>query len=219
CPFSRFPKFSEFTNKTPENISEMERVGKQGDFILVSRLKTGHAKVKARIQDSMYQGLDAVEVEIQILEHILLSPAHNIYLMVGTSIRYQVLKGLTTELSMPCDEYELHLENSVVNTNGNPDVAVARLDQRTSTVTAIQLGHINVVLYQKSLRMQDVFHLTDSTLFVVQPASLGFKIHPGSNWVLEMGRDYDILIEVLDKSGNKLYLSDISKAQSKSTRR
>lgn len=33
----------------------MERVGKQGDIILVSGLKTGHAKLKAKIQESLYK--------------------------------------------------------------------------------------------------------------------------------------------------------------------
>lgn len=52
---------------------------------------------------------------------------------------------------MPCDQYELHLQNSVVGPNGNPDIAVASLDQSTSKVTAMQLGHINVVLDHKSI--------------------------------------------------------------------
>lgn len=56
---------------------------------------------------------------------------------------------------MPCDQYELHLENSVVGPNESPDVPVARLDQRTSTVTAVQLGHINVVLDHKSILLEN----------------------------------------------------------------
>lgn len=52
---------------------------------------------------------------------------------------------------MPCDQYELHLQNSVVGPNGNPDVAVASLDQSSSTITGVQLGHINVVLDYKSI--------------------------------------------------------------------
>ena len=52
---------------------------------------------------------------------------------------------------MPCDQYELNLRNSVVGPNGNPDVPVASLDQSTSIVTAIQLGHTNVVLDHKSI--------------------------------------------------------------------
>ncbi|XP_061908725.1 nuclear pore membrane glycoprotein 210 isoform X1 [Entelurus aequoreus] len=207
----RVLKFSESTYTPLGYISDMERVGKQGNIILVSGLKTGHAKVKAKIQESLYQNVHAAEVKLLILENILLSPAHDVYLLAGTSIRYQVLKirqGSITELSMPCDQYELRLQNSVVDPGTKPDIAVARLDQRTSTVTAAQLGHINVVLDHKSLRMQGVFRLPNSTLFVVNPAYLGFKIHPGDSWVLETGREYDILIEVFDKSGNKMYLSD-----------
>lgn len=48
-------KFSESTYTPPGYISEMERVGKQGDIILVSGLKTGHAKLKAKIQESLYK--------------------------------------------------------------------------------------------------------------------------------------------------------------------
>lgn len=207
----RVLKFSESTYTPPAYISEMERVGKQGDIILVSGLKTGHAKLKAKIQEPLYKDVGAAEVKLLILENILLSPAHDVYLLAGTSIRYKVLKirqGTMTELSMPCDQYELHVQNSVIGTNGNSDVSVASLDQSTSTVTAIQLGHINVVLDHKSLRMQGVSRLPNSTLYVVESGYLGFKIQPGDSWVLETGRVYDIVIEVFDKSGYKIYLSD-----------
>ncbi|KAJ0036931.1 hypothetical protein NQD34_005608 [Periophthalmus magnuspinnatus] len=51
----RVLKFSESTYTPPGYISEMERVGKQGDIILVSGLKTGHAQLKAKIQESLYK--------------------------------------------------------------------------------------------------------------------------------------------------------------------
>uniref|UniRef100_A0A672IUC1 BIG2 domain-containing protein n=1 Tax=Salarias fasciatus TaxID=181472 RepID=A0A672IUC1_SALFA len=207
----RVLKFSESTYMPPGYISEMERVGKQGDIILVSGLKTGHAKLKAKIQEPLYQDVGAAEVRLLILENILLSPAHDVYLLAGSSIRYRVLKirqGTITELSMPCDQYELHLRNGVIGPDGKPDVAVASLDQSTSTVTAVQLGHINVVLDHKSLRMQGVSRLPNSTLYVVEPGYIGFKIYPGDSWVLEAGRVYNILIEVFDKTSNKIYLSD-----------
>lgn len=38
----------------------------------------------------------------------------------------------------------------------------------------------------------------------------GFTVQPGDRWVLETGRLYEITIEVLDKTGNKVYLSDVS---------
>ncbi|KAM4609800.1 nuclear pore membrane glycoprotein 210 [Polymixia lowei] len=207
----RVLKFSESTYTPPGYITEMERVGKQGDIILVSGLKTGHAKLKAKIQEALYKDVGAAEVRLLILENILLSPAHDVYLLAGTSIQYKVQKirqGKITELSMPCDQYELHLQNSVVGPDGNPELTVASLDQSSSTVTAVQLGHINVVLDHKSLRMQGVSRLPNSTLYVVEPGYLGFKIHPGDSWVLETGREYDILIKVFDKSSNKMFLSD-----------
>lgn len=53
--FLRVLKFSESTYTPPAYISEMERVGKQGDTILVSGLKTGHARLKAKIQEPLYE--------------------------------------------------------------------------------------------------------------------------------------------------------------------
>ncbi|XP_041655352.1 nuclear pore membrane glycoprotein 210 isoform X2 [Cheilinus undulatus] len=207
----RVLKFSESTYTPLAYISEMERVGKQGDVILVSGLKTGHAKLKAKIQEPLYKDVGAAEVRLLILENILLSPEHDVYLLAGTSIRYRVLKirqGMMTELPMPSDNYELHLQNSVVGPDGNPEVAVASLDQSSSTATANQIGHINVVLDHKSPRMQGVSHLPNNTLYVVEPGYLGFKIRPGDSWVLETSRVYDIYIEVFDKSGHKIHLSD-----------
>jgi len=58
---------------------------------------------------------------------------------------------LTAELSMPCDQYELQLQNGVVTANGNPEAPVAHLDQSSSTVFALQHGHTNIVLDHKSI--------------------------------------------------------------------
>uniref|UniRef100_A0A8C2CNG6 Nucleoporin 210 n=1 Tax=Cyprinus carpio TaxID=7962 RepID=A0A8C2CNG6_CYPCA len=198
---SRVLRFAESAYTPPAYISEMERVGHQGDIILVSGIKTGHAKLKAKIQEPIYKDVGAAEVRLLILENILLSPAYDVYLLAGTSIKYKVQKirqGKITELSMPCDQYELHLQNGVVAPNGNPDAPVANLDQSSSTVFALQQGHTNIVLDHKS-----ILH-TSFLSFCL----LAFKIHPEDRWVLETGRKYEIFIEVFDKSGHKIYLSD-----------
>ncbi|MCI4387096.1 hypothetical protein PGIGA_G00070160 [Pangasianodon gigas] len=207
----RVLKFSESTYTPPMYISEMERVGKQGDIILVSGIKTGHAKLKAKIQEPLYTHVGAAEVQLLILENILLSPAYDVYLLARTSIKYKVQKirqGKITELSMPCDQYELQLKNSVVAPGGDAYSAVAELDPSTSTVFALQHGHTNIVLDHKTLGMKGASRLPNSTLYVVDPGYLVFKINPGERWVLETGRTYEIFIEVFDKSSNKIYLSD-----------
>eukprot|EP00070_Physeter_catodon_P027658 XP_028334552.1 nuclear pore membrane glycoprotein 210 isoform X1 [Physeter catodon] len=189
----------------------MEKAAKQGDTILVSGMKTGSSKLKARIQEAVYKNVRPAEVRLLILENILLNPAYDVYLMVGTSIRYKVQKirqGKITELSMPSDQYELQLQNNVWGPEGDPGRPVAVLAQDTSLVTAVQLGQSNLVLGHRSIRMQGASRLPNSTIYVVEPGYLGFTVHPGGRWVLETGRLYEITVEVLDKSGNKVYLSD-----------
>ncbi|KAI4554062.1 hypothetical protein MJT46_020059 [Ovis ammon polii x Ovis aries] len=189
----------------------MEKAAKQGDTILVSGLKTGSSKLKARIQEAVYKNVHPAEVRLLVLENILLNPAHDVYLLVGTSIRYSVQKirqGKITELSMPSDQYELQLLNNVWDPQGAPGRPVAVLAQDTSTVTAVQLGQSSLVLGHKSIRMQGASRLPNSTIYVVEPGYLGFTVHPGGRWVLETGRLYEVTVEVLDKSGNRVYLSD-----------
>uniref|UniRef100_A0A8C3QCD3 Uncharacterized protein n=1 Tax=Geospiza parvula TaxID=87175 RepID=A0A8C3QCD3_GEOPR len=208
----RILKFLESTYIPPSYILEMEKVAKQGDTILVSGMKTGSSKLKARLQESIYKDVQPAEVRLLILENILLNPAYDIYLLVGTSIQYRVQKlrqgKITGLFSMPSDQYELQLQNNILHPKGDPSWPVAKLDQATSTVTALQQGQTNIILVHKSIRMQGVSRLPNSTVCVVPPAYLGFTVHPGDRWVLETGRLYEITVDVYDKSSNKVYLSD-----------
>uniref|UniRef100_G3SLU3 Nucleoporin 210 n=1 Tax=Loxodonta africana TaxID=9785 RepID=G3SLU3_LOXAF len=207
----RILTFLESTYIPPSYISEMEKVAQQGDTILVSGMKTGSSKLKARIQEGVYKNVRPAEVRLLILENILLNPAYDVYLMVGTSIHYKVQKirqGRITELAMPSDQYELQLQNSILGAEGDPARPVAVLAQETSTVTALQLGQSNLVLGHRSIRMQGASRLPNSTIYVVEPGYLGFTIHPGDQWVLEIGRLYEVTIDVFDKSSNKVYLSE-----------
>ncbi|NXX77107.1 PO210 protein, partial [Urocolius indicus] len=204
----RILKFLESTYVPPSYISEMEKVAKQGDTILVSGMKTGSSKLEARIQESVYKHVHPAEIRLLILENILLNPAYDIYLLVGTSIQYRVQKirqGKITELTMPSDQYELQLQNNVLGPEADASQPVAKLNRATSVVTAFQQGQTNLT---SGIRMRGVSRLPNSTIYVVNPGYLGFAVHPGDRWVLETGRLYEITIEVYDKSSNKVYLSD-----------
>uniref|UniRef100_A0A8C0VTF7 Nucleoporin 210 n=1 Tax=Cyanistes caeruleus TaxID=156563 RepID=A0A8C0VTF7_CYACU len=197
----RILKFLESTYIPPSYILEMEKVAKQGDTILVSGMRTGSSKLKARLQESIYKDVHPAEVRLLILENILLNPVYDIYLLVGTSIQYRVQKlsqGKITEIAMPSDQYELQLQNNILHPKGVPSWPVAKLDQATSIVTALQQGQTSLILVDKSCW----FALFNISCFA------GFTVHPGDRWVLETGRRYEITIEVYDKSRNKVYLSD-----------
>lgn len=66
---------------------------------------------------------------------------------------------------MPCDQYELYLQDGVAGADGNTDLAVASLDQSTSTVNALQLGHINVLLDHKSFLFKTTYTSYDLDQF------------------------------------------------------
>ncbi|XP_061474146.1 nuclear pore membrane glycoprotein 210 isoform X2 [Rhineura floridana] len=207
----RILKFSESTYTPPSYILEMEKVAKQGDIVLVSGMKTGSSKLKARIQETVYKNVPPAEVRLFILENIILNPAYDIYLLVGMSVQYKVQKirqGKITELMMPSDQYELQLQNNTLSPGGDPAWAVAKFDQATSTVTALQRGQTNIVLCHKSVSMQGASKLPNGTIYIVDPGYLGFSIHPADKWVLETERLYEIIVEVYDKSSNKVHLSE-----------
>uniref|UniRef100_A0A8C6NDG7 Uncharacterized protein n=1 Tax=Melopsittacus undulatus TaxID=13146 RepID=A0A8C6NDG7_MELUD len=204
----RILKFFESTYIPPSYISEMEKVAKQGDTILVSGMKTGSSKIEARIEENIYTHVQPAEVRLLILENILLNPAYDVYLLVGTSVQYRVQtvrQGKITELRMPSDQYELQLQNNIPGHEGDAAWSVAKLDQASSVVTALRRGQTNIT---SGIRMQGVSRLPNSTVYVVDPGYLGFTIQPCDRWVLETGRLYEITIEVYDKSSNKVYLSD-----------
>lgn len=52
---------------------------------------------------------------------------------------------------MPSDQYELQLQNHVPGPEGDRSGPVAKLEQATSLVTALQQGQTNLVLGHKSI--------------------------------------------------------------------
>lgn len=64
---------------------------------------------------------------------------------------FSCIFDLFTELMMPSDQYELQLQNNTLVSNGNLAWPVAKLDQATSTVTALQRGQTNIVLGHKNI--------------------------------------------------------------------
>nr|KAF6316354.1 nucleoporin 210 like [Pipistrellus kuhlii] len=207
----RILKYSEAEYSPPAYITEMEKEGKQGDIILVSGIKTGAAIVKVQILEPFYKKVAAAVIRLLVLENVFLVPSHDIYLLVGTGIRYRVAKmvqGRVTEMRFPLEHYMLELQNHKVAHNASSSGKVAVLDEKTAAVTAIQLGHANLIFVHKNVHMRSVSGLPNSTIYVVQPGFLGFTVQPGGRWSLEVGQVYVITVEVFDKSNTKVYISD-----------
>ncbi|KAL8184556.1 UNVERIFIED_CONTAM: hypothetical protein K2H54_020351, partial [Gekko kuhli] len=184
----RILKYSEAEYSPPDYIVEMEREEKQGDRILVSGIKTGAAVIKVRIQEPSYKKVAAAMVRLLVLENIFLMPSYDVSLLVGAYIRYKigkVVQGKITEAELPLEHYELQLRDEAKAPGGSDLLPVAELDVDTATVTAMQLGQVNLVFVHKS-----------------------FSVQPGNRWILEVKRAYTITVEVYDKSSSKIYPSD-----------
>uniref|UniRef100_A0A8C9AQQ3 Nucleoporin 210 like n=1 Tax=Prolemur simus TaxID=1328070 RepID=A0A8C9AQQ3_PROSS len=207
----RILKYSEAEYSPPVYIAEMEKEEKQGDMILVSGIRTGAAVVKVRIYEPFYKKVAAALIRLLVLENIFLMPSHDIYLLVGAYIKYQVAKmvqGKMTEVKFPLEHYTLELQDHRVALTGIPSGKVALLDEKTATVTAFQLGQTNLVFVHKNVHMRSISGLPHCTIYVVEPGFLGFTVQPGHRWSLEVGQVYVITVEVFDKSSTKVYISD-----------
>ncbi|XP_013919450.1 PREDICTED: nuclear pore membrane glycoprotein 210-like [Thamnophis sirtalis] len=112
------------------------------------------------------------------------------------------------EVELPLEHYELELQDEVKAPNGFLFLPVAQLDTSTATVTALQLGQVNLAFVHKNIHMRGSLGLPNCTIYVVEPGFLGFTVQPGNRWVLEVKRAYTITVEVFDKSSTKVYPSD-----------
>uniref|UniRef100_F7HBW6 Nucleoporin 210 like n=1 Tax=Callithrix jacchus TaxID=9483 RepID=F7HBW6_CALJA len=207
----RILKYSEAEYSPPVYITKMEKEEKRGDMILVSGIRTGAAVVKVQIREPFYKKVVAALIRLLVLENIFLIPSHDIYLLVGAYIKYQVAKmvqGRMTEVKFPLEHYTLELQDHRVAFNGSHSKKVALLDDKTAVVTALQLGQTNLVFVHKSVHMRSVSGLPNCTIYVVEPGFLGFTVQPGNQWSLEVGQLYVITVEVFDRSSTKVYISD-----------
>nr|XP_060613914.1 nuclear pore membrane glycoprotein 210-like [Anolis sagrei ordinatus] len=204
----RILKYSEAEYSPPDYVVEMEREEKQGDRTLVSGIKTGAAVVKVRIQEPIYKKVAAAFVRLLVLENIFLMPSHDVYLLVGAYIKYKVgkiVQGKMTEVDLPLEHYELELRDEE---GAEDDLPVAALDAQTATVTALHLGQVNLIFIHKNIHMRASSGLPNCSIYVVEPGYLGFNVHPGNRWVLEVGRTYSVTVDVYDKSSMKVYPSE-----------
>uniref|UniRef100_A0A8C3BL98 Nucleoporin 210 like n=1 Tax=Cairina moschata TaxID=8855 RepID=A0A8C3BL98_CAIMO len=210
----RILKYSEADYSPPDYITEMERAEKQGDRILVSGIKTGAAVIKVRMQESTYKKVAAASIRLLVLENILLIPSHDVYLLVGAYIKYQVAKmvrGKMTELEFPLEHYDLELRDQVIGPGGSDILPVASLEVKTAIVRAVQLGQSTLAFVHKSILLKGTSSasgLPNCTIHVVEAGFLGFTVYPGDRWILEVQREYVITVEVYDRDSTKVYLSD-----------
>ncbi|ESO84308.1 hypothetical protein LOTGIDRAFT_236288 [Lottia gigantea] len=193
----RIKRYTDSHYTTPAHIEPLEERGLQGDRILVEGIRTGSAKVSARLKDPVYKQLIPEDIRIMVIANLMLNPA-DVYVLPFSEVRYRVelLKhNKVSEITMPSNQYYLEVK----------DGEICTLEKSTSIATAQKIGSTEVVLKDKITE----FHRQPSALFhVVNPSYIAFVVLPGKKWVLETDREYDILIEVYDTDSHMIFPSD-----------
>ncbi|XP_021353376.1 nuclear pore membrane glycoprotein 210-like isoform X2 [Mizuhopecten yessoensis] len=196
----RIIKFSESHYTRPAYIDRLEGRGLQGDMILVEGIRTGSANVKSVIRDRAYKNVVPSVVKIMVIANLMVSPAEA-YVLKYSTVRYTVeliKQNSIIEIAMPSEQFYLEVQNHMI----------CEFNAQTSFGTAAELGSTEIVLMDKNIKSQDVLMRPSAMMYVVTPSRLAFVILPHNKWVLETGREYEILIEVYDKNSHKVYPSD-----------
>lgn len=59
------------------------------------------------------------------------------------------------------------------------------------------------------LKTQHTFREPRASITVTDPHYIGFTVNPGKVWVLEVGREYEFMVDLYDKLGHKMLITDV----------
>ncbi|XP_046870414.1 LOW QUALITY PROTEIN: nuclear pore membrane glycoprotein 210-like, partial [Hypomesus transpacificus] len=147
---TRFVRFSEAGYSPPRHILSLEEAGRRGDLVLLEGVRSGVAQVRVSLADPEYKRVEPVMVILSVTDRLYLSPAHDTYLLLGSSLSYRVWKTVydaRTDVVLGVGGYEL----VVVRDPDEGEDDVVTINQETATVTAVQLGHATLSLKHPSI--------------------------------------------------------------------
>ncbi|KAL7886679.1 hypothetical protein AOLI_G00044000 [Acnodon oligacanthus] len=201
----RFVRFSDTSYSPDPHILPLEELGQRGDSVLLQGVRSGSTRVRVSFRLPEHKVVEA-SVSLNVMDRLYLSPADDVYLLLGSTITYNVQRIQQEgdkEVSLSESGYMLVVEGST-----NEDGDVISVDQNTATLTAMQLGHATVTLKHQSVQHESASHLPRSNVHVVVPTYLTLSIKEEEDrWVLETGRQYHLMVQVHDGAGHVVHLS------------
>ncbi|KAJ7382708.1 hypothetical protein OS493_033271 [Desmophyllum pertusum] len=197
----RFMQFEFSSYETSPEIYSLEAKGSRGNNIVVEPINTGTAIVKATLKDKAFSNVPPAQVKIVVLDNVMLIPGHDVYILVNTSVTYNVIRlrrGKAAVVPMPSSQFEFKLSNTTV----------AQLDVKKSSVLGVTKGYTKVTLVDKNMLHIQAVHQPVAGVHVVDAAFLGFSIVPHPDWVLQVGVEYDVSVQIYSYDNHKVYITD-----------
>ncbi|XP_022250684.1 nuclear pore membrane glycoprotein 210-like isoform X2 [Limulus polyphemus] len=196
----RFLKFADSPYETPPSIDMWEKQGLHGSVVLVEGVKTGTAKVRAKLISLSYKHVHFSEVNLMVVANLILNPA-SVFLLPHSRVNYRVeliKQGRAHEISMPSDQYYLEVTNTTV----------AQLNTATSDVTALVEGQTTIVLKDRNIKSHEMPRQPSGNIDVVSPSYMSFEVAPSDNWALLEQTTYVIIVKIFDVRHHRIYLAD-----------
>ncbi|CAH0550671.1 unnamed protein product [Brassicogethes aeneus] len=197
----RYIKFEDSPYETPSSIADLESDNKKGYKILLEGVKSGSAKIIAKLPHEEYKEIPPCEVQLMVVANLLITPAE-VYAMPGDIVPFKVFtlnNGVMTEIAIPDAQYYMESE----------DTTIASSIKASSKITALKEGKTRIVIQDRNIRQNDPpLKLPAATLYVVNPDYLVINVLPHKNLAILVGDQHDISIEVYSKNHNKLFCGD-----------
>ncbi|XP_068674449.1 nuclear pore membrane glycoprotein 210-like [Montipora foliosa] len=198
----RFMQFELSSYETSPEIYSLEEKGVRGSSVVLEPINTGTAIVKAKLKDRAFANVTPAQVKVIVMDNVMLKPGCDVYIVINTSITYSVIRlrqGKATVVPMPSSQFEFQLSNTTVG----------KLDVKQSSVLGIELGYTKVTLVDKNMLHVHAVHQPAAGIFVVEPTYLGFSIWPHPDWVLQVGIEYEVSVQLYTEDNRKIFISDV----------
>ncbi len=216
----RTSKFIESEYEVSESIRQLESIGLSGHKILIEGLKTGTANVQSKLLDPYYKdALKTPLVRLLVVANIMLEPAYPVFVLLGAIIKYNVflIKQTSIEkISLPSQQYYFESRNATV-------ANLLGADKSGSTMVGLELGSTEIVLVDRNMKEEFFTNsngkaVIDPQLVVPPPTAQIHVVNPGylvftiknwrASWILEVGRTYEIVIQVYSANRELVFPSD-----------
>ncbi|XP_015122666.1 nuclear pore membrane glycoprotein 210 [Diachasma alloeum] len=196
----RFMTFQESPYETPSTIAMLDGTGRQGSIILLEGVKTGTARVEAKLPYAEYKHVSPVEVELIVVANLIILPT-DVTMMAFDNLKYKIMQvhqGRLEEIKLPSNQYYLVAET--------PEIV--QIDNEHGYAYALQEGRSKVLLHDKNVNEEYGIVLPTATVHVNAVEYITITVLPNRNRGLILGHTHEIIVELFDAKDHKFHIGE-----------
>jgi len=196
----RFMTWKDSPYNTEPILEKLENQGSQGNKVLLEGIKTGSAKVSVKLVDPQHTLVPpAVEPLMVVANLFLLPPAAFIIPCAALDYTANQFRGnRMIPVPLPSPNHNLMVPTEL----GALDKSLARVVGGADPASGL------VELVDKNVAPGEIVKTPTADLTVVIPARLELSCLPYNSWTVLANREVVLRVNILDKEGNKVHLSD-----------